>query len=48
MRGSHPNRLALETSAFQKDVARIKDNYEALHALERKLSRFLDSPQAER
>ena len=48
MRQSHPNRLDLETTSFRKDVKRIKDNYDTLYALERKLNYYLDTPNVDR
>jgi hypothetical protein len=48
MRSAHKSRLELETSAFKRDVARIKDNHETLNFLERKLNYYLDSPTMDR
>lgn len=48
MRKIRPNRLDLETDLFNRDVERIKGNYDALYAFERKLSHYLDTPGAEK
>lgn len=48
MKWSHQSRLEFESSAFKRDVARIKDNHETLNALERKLSYYLDTPTMDR
>ena len=40
--------LDLETSAFKRDVERIRGNYDTLYNLERKLNFFLDTPNAEK
>ena len=48
MRTSRPNRLDIETNLFNRDVERIRGNYDTLYALERKLSSYLDTPGGER
>lgn len=48
MRHSHPKRLDLENYSFRRDVERIKDNYDTLYALERKLNYYLDTPNNDR
>lgn len=48
MRSSHKSRLEIESTAFKRDVARIKDNHETINALERKLSYYLDTPTMDR
>lgn len=48
MRHSNPYKLNLETYSFKKDVERIKENYDTLHALERKLNYYLDTPNVDR
>lgn len=48
MRKSRPNRLDIETDLFNRDVERIRGNYDTLYALERKLSNYLETPAGER